>query len=171
MHIPESGSESESFRAPTAHYLLAHRILPMTYYLRRQPNASVEGPFTAPELATGVRDGRISADSLVSNSRGVTAESLRRYRGCDWSPVREVPGLEELVPAPVQRPVGRNRFVRWTSFVCLVIGSGGNISLFVENPQWRTGLLAVSFSLFLAHEIYQYLQEKGWVGRMNSVRP
>ncbi|MBN9688911.1 MAG: hypothetical protein J0M24_01620 [Verrucomicrobia bacterium] len=28
MHVPESGSESESFQAPTVHYLLAHRILP-----------------------------------------------------------------------------------------------------------------------------------------------
>ncbi len=28
MHDPEFGSESESFQAPTVHYLLAHRILP-----------------------------------------------------------------------------------------------------------------------------------------------
>ncbi len=143
----------------------------MTYYLRRQPNADVEGPFTVPELAIGVREGRIPTASLVSGSRGVTAESLRRYRGCDWSPVREVPGMEELVPVPESKPVGRSRFVRWSIVVSAIVGIAGNTSLFVQNPQWRTGLLAVSFSWFLAHEIYQYLLEKGWIRRMNPVKP
>ncbi|MBN9688910.1 MAG: hypothetical protein J0M24_01615 [Verrucomicrobia bacterium] len=143
----------------------------MNYYVRRQPSAAVEGPFTAPELANGVQEGRISADCLVSNSRGVTAESLRRYRRSDWSPVREVPGMEELVPAPELGPVGRNRFLRWASFVGLIIGSVGNTLLFVQNPQWRTGLLAVSFSVLSAHEIYQYLLEKGWIRRMAPVKP
>ena len=143
----------------------------MNYYIRRQPSAAVEGPFTAPELANGVREGRIPTDSLVSSAREVTAKSLQRYRKCDWSPVREVPGLEELVPAPESKPVGRSRFVRWSVVVCAIVGIAASSSLFVQNPQWRTGLLAVSFSLFLAHEIYQYLLEKGWVRRLDSVKP
>lgn len=143
----------------------------MNYYVRRQPNAAVEGPFSAHELANGVREGRISADSLISNSVGVSAESLRHYRKCDWSPIWELPGLEELVPAPESKPVSRSRFVRWTLVVCAIVGIAGNISLFVQNPQWRTGLFAVWLSWFLAHEIYQYLLEKGRIRRMDPVKP
>lgn len=143
----------------------------MNYYVRRQPSAAVEGPFTAHQLATGVREGRIPTDSLVSSSREVTAKSLQRYRKCDWSPVWEVPGLEELVPAPESKPVGRSRFVRWTLVVCAIVGIAASSSLFVQNPQWRTGLLAVWFSWLLVYEIYQYLLEKGWIRRMDPVKP
>jgi hypothetical protein len=143
----------------------------MNYYLRRQPGASVEGPFTVPELIQGVRDGRISASSLVSSSREGTAESLRRYRKCDWSPVWEVPGMEEVVSAPEPIPVAPNPFLQGAYFVFLIVASGGSILRFVENPQWRTGLLPAAFSWLLAYRIYELVLEQGLIRQLERTKP
>lgn len=84
----------------------------MRYYIRRNKEARVEGPFTVEALNEGVRSGQLSPDTMASSDLGETVGELRLWRGCDWFPlaaIRElrgtVPSLREIVPGP--EPVSR----------------------------------------------------------------
>jgi len=70
----------------------------MRYYLRKNEQAGIEGPFSVEELADRLNVGTLPLESLASCELGEKIERLEKFRRCDWFHLSEIPHLRGHYP-------------------------------------------------------------------------
>lgn len=133
MHFPESGSESESFRAPTAHYLLAHRILPDFAFSRPR---DLFGVLASPQR------GEILERVCQHLDQQLGDTSTRHFRGTD---IQVFPVLiQQRAALIVQMPPPQNS-VEAAVVVLLSELTPEQLELALENPEQPFNLRYLTF--------------------------
>lgn len=124
----------------------------MRYYLRHDPDAKVEGPFTVEALADAIRSGRLHPEALASSDLGDDIRSLQVGRRCDWFPLVAIPELRGVVSRSPEPPVGLRR----TSVLMVLVYVSLAFSVSyqtVTEPRWNSALAAVVLVFSTAHAL------------------
>lgn len=122
----------------------------MRYYLRHDPDAKVEGPFTVQALADAIRSGRVHPEALASSDLGDDIRNLQVGRRCDWFPLVAIPELRGVASRSPEPPVGPRR----TSVPMVLLYASLASSVFyqaVTEPRWTSALAAVVLVFSAAH--------------------
>jgi len=114
----------------------------MRYYVRPNPTADVEGPFTLEALTDAIRAGRFAPDALASSDLGESITRLRAGRSCDWFPLAAIAELRDVVPPLPKPPAHPQRMSPLATSSCLVAA----LCVFydvVKEHRWLAAILAV----------------------------
>lgn len=124
----------------------------MRYYLRHDPDAKVEGPFTVEALADAIRSGRLHPEALASSDLGDDIRSLHVGRRCDWFPLAAIPELRSVLPRLPRPSVGPRRT---SVLMALLYASLASSVLYqtVTEPRWTSALAAVVMVFSAAHAL------------------
>jgi hypothetical protein len=92
----------------------------MRYYIRRDKNARVDGPFTVETLVERLRDGRIPPDALASSDLGEAVAAIEVWRDCDWFPLAKIEDLRAAVPEPPSTSAAKPQSSMLINALCML---------------------------------------------------